>query len=424
MQEQLQLNLLRDLVKDRYELSYDISKLEVSQDKELIQLVQAACKADKLQRALDIVRMMNNVKSMEAAAKVAQFYHLPGLQEKIGIIREATEEKRREKERSERHGGYRMVARETPLPESPYGATSRSSLSAAQQATEFAPRSTTSKRTARASVGAPLYPAVVPRHVSETPEPMSLPTQDTLDAPEDTASSPESKRRRLNVGHVEDDGFKRPQLPSESVVSQPVQKTGGQSQLVRDPLSQSITAKGVIVLTGLKNPFARKAQASNPFAKSNIASTTQAKKSYSFFEKVEDAEQAAKKNAGKPSLFSAGHVARLELIARSAHLAKDGQVKSAKKVAKQTTLSLAPKAPISRPSLQSEDSLASTVVDSVAGTPTAEQEDIDMEGELEETQTDEMPLRASPSPMMERSEAVADDDAEPLEVSFDQARLI
>lgn len=189
-------------------------------------------------------------------------------------------------------------------------------------------------------------------------------------------------------------------------------------------MSQSSTAQGVIVLSGLKNPFARKAQASNPFAKSNIASTTQAKKSYSFFEKVEDAEQAAIKNAGKPGLFPAGHVARLGLIARPAHLAKDGQVKSAKKVAKQTTLSLAPKAPISRPSSQSEDSLASTVVDSVAGTPTAEQEDIDMEGELEETQTDEMPLRASPSPMMERSEAVADDDAEPLEVSFDQARLI
>jgi chromosome transmission fidelity protein 4 len=227
MQEQLQLNLLRDMVKERSELSYDISKIEVSQDKELIQLVQAACKADKLQRALDIVRMMNNVKSMEAAAKVAQFYHLPGLQEKIGIIREATEEKRREKERNERYGGYRMVARETPLPESPYGVASKASLAAARQDTDFAPRTAMSKRTARASVGAHLNAAAVPvpRYVSETPEPMSMPIQDDKDV---SPPSPGPKRRRLNNGHAEEDGFKRPQPPSESIASEPVHKSGGE----------------------------------------------------------------------------------------------------------------------------------------------------------------------------------------------------
>jgi hypothetical protein len=67
---------------------------------------------------------------------------------------------------------------------------------------------------------------------------------------------------------------------------------------------------------------------------------------------------------------------------------------------------------VTRPSLQSEDSLASTVVDSIADT---EQDDVDMEDGLEETQTDDMPLRASPEPLDEQ--AVADDDAEPLEVS-------
>jgi hypothetical protein len=67
---------------------------------------------------------------------------------------------------------------------------------------------------------------------------------------------------------------------------------------------------------------------------------------------------------------------------------------------------------VTRPSLQSEDSLASTVVDSIADT---EQDDVDMEDGLEETQTDGMSLRASPEPLDEQ--AVADDDAEPLEVS-------
>lgn len=224
LREQLQLNLLRDIRKDQPESPaiYEISKIEVSQDKELIQLVQAACKADKLQRALDVVRMMNNVKSMEAAAKVAQFYHLPGLQEKIGIIREATEEKRREKERSEHYGSYRMVARETPIPDSPYGGPSKAAITSARHDTEFAPRSVNSKRTARASVGSAVREAA--RYVSETPEPTGE-TSATLR--DDLSPSPESKRRRLNDTANDDAGFKRPQLPGENVISEPVQKASG-----------------------------------------------------------------------------------------------------------------------------------------------------------------------------------------------------
>jgi len=73
---------LRDTQADEH----TIKQREISLDKELLQLVQGACKADNLQRALDLTRLMHNPGSVDAAAKIAGFYHLPGLQERMGGV--------------------------------------------------------------------------------------------------------------------------------------------------------------------------------------------------------------------------------------------------------------------------------------------------------------------------------------------------
>lgn len=65
----------------------DDGAAKVQLDKDLLQLVQGACKADQLARALDLTRMMHANSSREAAAKIAAFYHLPGLEERIGRIK-------------------------------------------------------------------------------------------------------------------------------------------------------------------------------------------------------------------------------------------------------------------------------------------------------------------------------------------------
>jgi hypothetical protein len=86
----------------------------------------------------------------------------------------------------------------------------------------------------------------------------------------------------------------------------------------------------------------------------------------------------------------------------------------AKKIAKQTTLSMAPKRPVTKPSLQSENSLASTVVDDLP----AMEDGMVVEDDLEETQTDAREIQASPEAITPAEEAPdGDDDAEPLEVS-------
>ena len=65
--------------------------------------------------------------------------------------------------------------------------------------------------------------------------------------------------------------------------------------------------------------------------------------------------------------------------------------------------------------MQSEDSLASTVVDSIPGTPIAEPTDVDMDDALEETQIEETPLQASPEALNVTNDR-NDEDDEPLEV--------
>jgi len=78
----ISLSQLRDSQADEH----TIKQREISLDKELLQLVQGACKADNLQRALDLTRLMHNPGSVDAAAKIAGFYHLPGLQERMGGV--------------------------------------------------------------------------------------------------------------------------------------------------------------------------------------------------------------------------------------------------------------------------------------------------------------------------------------------------
>ena len=82
----MHLQITRDALGDE-DAPGEILARELALDKELVQLIQTACKNDKLPRALELTRMLHQSSSFDMAVKVAGFYRLVGLQEKMEALK-------------------------------------------------------------------------------------------------------------------------------------------------------------------------------------------------------------------------------------------------------------------------------------------------------------------------------------------------
>lgn len=81
----------RDALPSSADITSQISQQELELDKVLITLIQTSCKADKLDRALDYTSRLHHLASFDLAQKVAEFYHLPGLKERMRRLKESKE---------------------------------------------------------------------------------------------------------------------------------------------------------------------------------------------------------------------------------------------------------------------------------------------------------------------------------------------
>lgn len=227
----------------------------VNIDKELLQLVQGACKADQLARALDLTRLMHSTSTLDAAMKLATFYHLPGFQQRIAKVKEAKE---REPVRHVREYGYTA-----PRPREMNGGEKVD-----RQFGDFAPSTRKRSFAGKANGRAHTPQASAQTFIPETPDPEDEYAGDNstmlLDDLEEQAAeydppfaSPPAKRKREESA--------LPSLPS-----------------LPPAFSKSEAPK---------NPFAKKPPASNPFAKPGAgAKPLDSVKSTSFFDRVDDIE--------------------------------------------------------------------------------------------------------------------------------------
>jgi chromosome transmission fidelity protein 4 len=275
------------------ETEYLLKQLEVALDKDLLQLVQGACKADNLPRALDAAKMMKNQATVEAAGKVAGFYHLPGLQERIGNVRV---DKRKRIEPSRKTVSDRLdraSALPTPGPSRNGGVH------------DFAPR-TGGRRSfggvQRDSTPATRAETVIP----ETPTGDADSTlgygENEMDDEPYTAQngSPEGKRKRVE---------ETPEILEEPTFAVPAARRRPDETLNTNGMLLDLLdidkklIKALILLGAAKNPFAKKAAlGSNPFAKPAVAKPLNAIKSTSFFERVDNIESSGAPK-GQPLLL-------------------------------------------------------------------------------------------------------------------------
>ncbi|KAF8210212.1 hypothetical protein K438DRAFT_1809179 [Mycena galopus ATCC 62051] len=244
----LMLEILRDGLDDQL-TNTEISRTEQRMDKDLMVLVQKACQKQDIPRAIELVKLIHNTRTLDAAIKLADYLRLPGLKEKIQLLKEIREE-----------GEDRLVlaqekrkqwTRPDPLPRL-LSANTDFNASRPKPFQDFGPPPTVSRPG--------LAPAVPVKETTRYPTNSSIelrptPVESSSDSP------PENKRKR---DELED-------MPSsfEFAVPPPKQKT---------------------------NPFARKAVPESGrnklFPKKADFKTLQ--KSESFFDKVDAAEEAPK----------------------------------------------------------------------------------------------------------------------------------
>jgi chromosome transmission fidelity protein 4 len=285
--ESLRLDVLRDALGNE-PTSDEISQRELDLDKEIIQLIQNACKNDKLPRVLELTKMLHHTPSFDMALKVAGFYHLIGLQEKIGFLKEerdSGDDDFRENARQQRKQWVRDSA--AVLPPRPAGEFSSYAHQGARALQDFGPPPAIHRPGLTRAIAAD------PSRVSTT----------------SSAPSPEWNDPGFGEGSSGSTDFaldgKRKRDEEQQPIRDPLsaESEGGSKRRALAPFAPSKPSESKIFSSLPRrcfsyeppvviepNPFAKKPEGENnqnPFARSTEKSLH---KSETFFDKVEAAE--------------------------------------------------------------------------------------------------------------------------------------
>lgn len=183
----------------------DISRREMEQDKRLIKLINNACKEDRSARVIELVNQLNHLQTFDGAIKIASFYRLVGLKEKIEAIKSEREGNNRLLVQRDRR--RELVTQQAPMPKlrSNFGNISPPpDPNRPKPLEDFRPPPTLHRPGL-----APAVPVMQTTKYSVA----NLPARTPLVSSSGSSTPPEIKRKR----HEEDIGSqKRPALESES----------------------------------------------------------------------------------------------------------------------------------------------------------------------------------------------------------------
>ncbi|KAG6818356.1 hypothetical protein H0H93_005614, partial [Arthromyces matolae] len=281
----------------------DILKREHAMDKEFIMLIQAACKADNVPRAIELAKLLHNNGSFDSAMKIADFYHLVGLREKIAMLK-AEREENEDRRLAARDKRRRWLKPDPPIREVQsshiYGGSER----ADPLGDERRPPPVERPRLARVTVPvveSTRFSSVAPSS-SFTPAKEGYSSANDLDSPGSTYA--DAKRKRVETEEV-DSSFPTPPPPKQKTTNPFARKPGQE----------------------VRNPFARKAEVNGKTIK----------KSESFFEKV-DAAESGKRPFAKPAPKQKGVVRQTTLFGLPASTKPKEQKPKEKKAANTDTI--------------------------------------------------------------------------------------
>ena len=270
--ESLQIDMMFDAL-DEELTTDDIVSREKAMDKEFVKLVQAACKETNLARAIELTKLLHHTTAFDFVIKIADFYHLPGLKEKMVAIKTVREEA------EDRLILARNKRRQWLRPDAPL----RQLVEPSTSMSRFDPLADnrpppTIERPGMARVTVPIiekprYNSLAPP--TRTQEP--TPSDDLTMA--DSSPSMDVKRKR----DPQDDPYSISELP-------PPKQSSFFFRL------DNFCMRRIFPFLET-NPFARKTNQDtnkNPFSRKLEAKSIQ--KSESFFEKVDAAESAPRKS--------------------------------------------------------------------------------------------------------------------------------
>jgi len=261
-----------------YSAQTRITKASLEVDKQLLILTQTACKAEKLEQALEAARLMTQPQSLEAAIKLAAFFHLPGLQERIGLIKEARlGESSVDRERRDSKWGHLV--------------DNRTIVDSTIQVGEYALNTRGNGASTSAMLSKPLESGFQKRSLGDGSALGSKPV----------LAAKLTKRNDSGHGSSEQDYEMVP--AAEETMEQQEEDLSDETQEGQEVLMLQASEPAPVAKARPHNPFAKTALAvstpptsSNPFAKKGAAGGKGAdlKRSGSFFDRVEGTASSSK----------------------------------------------------------------------------------------------------------------------------------